>query len=150
MPTSSKRILISADHGLAIIYFLQSDVVPTLLNAGIEVILLTDDAILEQIAARFAQPGLSLVGLRLAQANAYQENSAREIQWWLGYLRRVGSSNRINTEAMDSYIRQVEVEQPFPRRLFLPPARVIIGLLRRSRRARKALVNWQMRYNPRL
>jgi hypothetical protein len=39
----SKRIFISADHGMAIIYFLQSDVVPTLINAGVQVILLTDD-----------------------------------------------------------------------------------------------------------
>ncbi len=35
LPTMSKRIFISADHGMAIIYFLQSDVVPTLLNAGV-------------------------------------------------------------------------------------------------------------------
>ena len=49
----TKRIFISADHGMAIIYFLQSDVIPTLLNAGIEVILLTDDAIVAQLASRF-------------------------------------------------------------------------------------------------
>jgi hypothetical protein len=30
----SKRIFISADHGMAIIYFLQSDIVPTLLVAS--------------------------------------------------------------------------------------------------------------------
>ena len=33
-----KSIFISADHGLAIVYFLQSDVVPTLLEAGVEVV----------------------------------------------------------------------------------------------------------------
>ncbi|HET7145202.1 MAG TPA: hypothetical protein VFI68_14380 [Anaerolineales bacterium] len=38
----SKHIFISADHGMAIIYFLQSDVVPTLLAAGVEIIVLTD------------------------------------------------------------------------------------------------------------
>ena len=37
----TKRIFISADHGMAIIYFLQSDVIPTLLNAGVDVILPT-------------------------------------------------------------------------------------------------------------
>jgi len=30
-----RRIFISADHGMAIIYFLQSDVVSTLLEAGV-------------------------------------------------------------------------------------------------------------------
>ena len=38
-----KRIFISADHGLAVIYFLQSDLVPSLLNAGVEIVILTDD-----------------------------------------------------------------------------------------------------------
>jgi hypothetical protein len=32
----TKRIFISADHGLAVIYFLQSDVLPTLLESGVK------------------------------------------------------------------------------------------------------------------
>jgi len=48
----TKRIFISADHGTSVIYFLQSDVVPTLLDAGVEVILLTDEAIVTQLATR--------------------------------------------------------------------------------------------------
>jgi len=47
---STKRIFISADHGLAIVYFLQSDVVSDLLNAGIEIVLLTDDGLKERIS----------------------------------------------------------------------------------------------------
>ena len=47
MPT--KRIFISADHGLAMIYFLQTDVLPTLAGESIEVVLLTDDALIEKI-----------------------------------------------------------------------------------------------------
>ena len=48
---------IAADHGLAIIYFLQSDVVTTLLAAGVEIVLLTDDETKNKIAARFSRPG---------------------------------------------------------------------------------------------
>jgi hypothetical protein len=62
----TKRIFISADHGMAIIYFLQSDVVPTLLaarspqgDAGVEVVLLTDDDTKDKISQRFARPGLA-------------------------------------------------------------------------------------------
>ena len=50
----SKKVFISADHGMAIIYFLQSDVVPTLLDAGVEILVLTDDETKEKIARRFA------------------------------------------------------------------------------------------------
>ncbi|MCL4259255.1 MAG: hypothetical protein KJZ52_01395, partial [Anaerolineales bacterium] len=98
-----KRIFISADHGMAIIYFLQSDVVSTLLNAGVEVVLLTDDDTREKIAQRFARDGLIFEGLRLKQANDYAREVSPRMQWLLAYLRRVGGSRRINTEAMDSH-----------------------------------------------
>src|SRR4030042_353721 len=143
---SPRRIFISADHGLAIVYFLQSDVVPTLLEAGRELVSLTDGALTTQIQNRFGRPGLIIEGLQLDQANAYAKRVDPEIQWWLQTLRRVGSSNRINTQAMDSYIDQIAVEEGWKRRLFMPVGRAIISLLRRSRRARQSLVTLQMRY----
>ena len=51
----SKKLFISADKGTAIIYFLQSDVVPTLLEVGVEVVMLTDDETKDRIAQRFAR-----------------------------------------------------------------------------------------------
>ncbi|MEW6566789.1 MAG: hypothetical protein AB1449_01200 [Chloroflexota bacterium] len=147
---ASRRIFVSADHGLAIVYFLQSDVCPTLLDSGVEVVLLTDDGLVSQIERRFGRPGLIVEGLRLKQARRYLEQEWPEVQWWLHFLRRVGSSNRINTEAMDSYIDQVAVEEPNRRRLLMPLAWMTIGLLRRSRRARRTLVNLQRRFTPHL
>ena len=47
----TKRIFISADHGLAVVYFLQSDVVASMLEAGVEVVLLTDDSLVDQWVA---------------------------------------------------------------------------------------------------
>jgi hypothetical protein len=142
------RVFISADHGLAIVYFIQSDVVSTLLEAGIEVILLTDDALKSQIQNRFGQPGLTVEGLRLDQTNAYAKRVDPELQWWLQTLRRVGSSNRINTQAMDCYVDQIAVEEGWKRRVFMPVGQSIIGLLRRSHRARQSLVKFQMHYDP--
>ena len=85
----TKRIFISADHGMAIIYFLQSDVVPTLLDAGVEVVVLTDDETKDKISERFSGGGLSsgaasatyrnprltFEGLRLKRANDYAKKS---------------------------------------------------------------------------
>jgi hypothetical protein len=144
----NQRVFISADHGLAIVYFLQSDLVPSLLKAGVEVVLLTDDALREQITARFGQPGLTIEGLRLKQAQDYARKHHKEAQWWLHYLRRVGSSNRINTEAMDSYTYEVKAEEGRRRTYLMPLADAAIALLRRSRTARRSLVGLQMRYNP--
>lgn len=146
----SKRIFISADHGLAIVYFLQSDVVPTLLEAGMDVVLLTDDALCEQISRRFGRPGLTIEGLRIRRAQSYYQKSFGEAQWWLNYLRRVGSSNRINTEAMDSYTKEVEAEEGRRRTYLLPFGKAAIAALRRSRAARRSLLSAQQVFTPKI
>jgi len=148
MPEKQKTIFISADHGLAIIYFLQSDLVDTLLKNGIRVVLLTDDNLLEEIRNRFGKPGLIVEGLRYKTCAEYAKNYHSGLQWWSNYLRRVGTSKRINTEAMDSYTRQVEAEIQGRQRLMIPVARTLVALLRHSQASRQYLVRWQMRFDP--
>ncbi len=145
----TKKIFISADHGMAIIYFLQSDVVSTLLDAGVEVVVLTDDDTKEKIAQRFARPGLTFEGLRLKQANEYAKNVSPRLQSLLIYLRRVGGSRRINTEAMDSHIWEVWGENGWKFRLGIwIPSALMILLLRNFSFARKWLVRIQNRFTP--
>jgi len=144
----TKRVFISADHGLAIVYFLQSEVVSTLINAGIEVVLLTDDGLKDKISERFGQPGLTIEGLRFEQARAYQNNFRPSVQWWVAFLRRVGSSDKINTEAMDSHIRQVQVEAEGLRIPLFPLMRFVVWLMRRSRWLRQMVVAYQNKFTP--
>ncbi|MBM3126373.1 MAG: hypothetical protein FJZ87_15110 [Chloroflexi bacterium] len=163
------RIFISADHGTAIIYFLQSDVVPTLLGAGVEVVVLTDDDTKEKIQGRFSdlaaryssaynrpsstvhRPPLTFEGLRLNQANDYAKRINPRLQWLLAYLRRVGGSRRINTEAMDSHIWEVWAENGWKFRLGIwIPSALMILLLRNFSWARKLLVRMQNRFTPNL
>src|SRR5512145_2363844 len=145
----AKKIFISADHGMAIIYFLQSDVIPTLLAAGVEVVLLTDDEIQSQISNRFGCPGLTIEGLRLKQANTYASKFRPRLQWLLAFLRRVGGSWRINTEAMDSHIWEVWIENSWKFRLGVwMPAALAILILRTFAFARKFLVRTQSRFIP--
>jgi hypothetical protein len=143
-------LFICADHGLAVIYFLQSEVLPTLLEAGAQVVVLTDDALVNDIRNKFDRPGLIVEGLRIKQASQYATRVNPELQWWLGFLRRVGSSWRINTEAQDAYVAQVAVEEGWKRRLWMPLARLYIQGLRRSRRLRQGLTDFQKRYTPAL
>ncbi len=146
--TNAKKIFISADHGLAIVYFLQSDILATLLKAGVQVILLTDDALKEQIEQRFGQPGLTVEGLRLKQARQYFEQKDHSIQHWMHFLRWMGGSKRINTTAMDGHMRQMSVEASPRGKQVLPLIKVLTWVLRRSAWARKRLVNAQRRYTP--
>lgn len=92
---NSKRVFISADHGLAVVYFLQTDVLPTLLKAGIEVVLLTDDGLKEQIIARFGQPGLSVEGLRLDKARQYFETKDHSMQYWMHFCAGWAARSRL-------------------------------------------------------
>lgn len=146
--TDQKTIFICADHGLAIIYFLQSDVVKTLLENGIRVVLLTDDGLVDQIQQKFSQPGLIVEGLRQKACLKYEKEVQPTLQWWSNFVRRVGTSDRINTEAMDSYIRQVDSELTGHSRWPLPLAHGAIRVMRKSRQARQWLIDWQMRYTP--
>ena len=151
MPASpASCVFVVADHGLAVVYFLQSDVVSGILEGGHEVVVLTDDGLVEQLRRRFVGPRLHVEGLRLDQARRYAAHVSPEIQWWLGFLRRVGASRRINTRAMDSYVDQVAVEEPNRRRVWMPLAWLTIAMLRRSRAARRALVRAQTRFGPAL
>jgi len=145
---TSKRVFICADHGLALVYFLRSDVLATLLKAGVEVVLLTDDAIRSKIESGFGQPGLIIEGLRLAEARKYFQNESHTLQWWLDFLRRAGASQRINLQAVDSYIRQVEAEAHTRRRRQFPLIKGLTWGLRRSRLARKTVVDLQKRFTP--
>ncbi len=145
---TDKTIFISADHGLSIVYFLQTDVLPTLLESGARVVVLTDDGIRDQIAARFAQPNLIIEGLRFRQCREYFEKKDHSLQYWVHFLRWMGGSNRINTNAMDGHLRQMGHEASPRAKRLMPVIRGLTYLLRRSRLARQALVNFQRRYTP--
>jgi hypothetical protein len=143
-----QRIFISADHGLAVIYFLQSDVVPSLLDAGVEVVVLTDDALIEQVAARFGQVGMHVEGLRIANLRRYESTVSPTSQWWLHFLRRAGASNQINLEAVNGFMNQVEDEAHQRRKMLFPIMRVFVEMMRRSKMLRRLVVQAQNRYTP--
>lgn len=142
-----KRIFVSADHGLAIVYFLQSDVLSALLAPGNEVVLFTDDALVDRIREQFGRPGLVVEGLRLAKAQEYFRKVSPARQWWLDFLRRAGASNRINLEAVESYVSQVKAEANPRRKILFPFIQIIVAILRRSRSARRALLRAQSRFS---
>jgi len=131
-----------------VVYFLQSDVVPTLLSVGVDVVLLTDDGLQEQITKRFGQPGLTVKGLRLNLARKYFEEYKHTWQYWLHFLRWMGGSNRINTNAMDGHMRQMSYESSRRGKLMMPLIKAATFILRRSRLARQALVRSQLRFTP--
>jgi hypothetical protein len=144
----NKRVFIIADHGLAIFYFLQSDVVSTLIGQDIEVILLTADESVDAINARFGRPGLIIERLQTDKINAYVANTQPMLQWWLDFLRRAGAAEGTNLAAVDTYIQHVKSEAHARRKRLLPMMELFVKLMRRSRIVREALVRFQNRFTP--
>ena len=139
----TRRVFIIADHGLSVIYFLQSEVVSTLLKAGVDVILFTDDEARPIIEERFHQHGLTFEGLRLKECQKYFKSVNPVLQRWLDLLRWVGGSNRINTTAMDGNYHLVTAGYTGYSRFALPFLRAIIWTMRRARWARRLIVRAQ-------
>lgn len=148
MTPNKPCIFIVADHGLALVYFLQTDVISTLLAGGIDVVLLTDDGLKDHIQQKFGQPGLTVEGLRLKAARQYFENTAHSAQYWLHFLRWMGGSDRINCEAMNGHLRQMQHETSTGGKLLMPFIRLAVAVLRKSKAARQLLVKAQQRYTP--
>ncbi|PKO01385.1 MAG: hypothetical protein CVU43_13215 [Chloroflexi bacterium HGW-Chloroflexi-5] len=148
MTEAQKSVFISADHGLAIIYFLQSDVVKTLVEKDVRVVVLTDDGLVDQLRSRFGMPGMIVEGLRFKACSKYASQVSPGLQYWSNFVRRVGTSNRINTEAMDSHIMQVDAEAQGSQKIVVALAKMVISLMRHSKAARQCLVKWQMRFTP--
>ena len=144
----SNSIFIIADHGLALIYFLQSELVPTMLKAGVEIIFFSDDESLPAIEARFRQPGLLFEGFRTKECEHYFQTVDPFIQRCLQMLRWVGGSKRINVTALDGNYQLMAKGFTGRGRFALPVLRAIIWLMRRWRPLRRWIVRLQQRYTP--
>ena len=142
----TKRVLISADHGLALIYFLQSDVITTLIEAGVEVVLLTPGGLIEKINQRFGREGLIIADLRLDEAEKFSQTVSPSAQWWLNFFRRAGPSAKMNPETVNNYVNWVEHEARGMRRRIYPLVKAGVWILRHSRLARRWLVAKQNSY----
>ncbi len=144
----SKRVFICADHGLAVFYFLQSDIIPTLLEAGVEVVVLTEDASKDLIAEKYGRPAVAFEGLRLERVNQYTRRVSPTLQWWLDFLRRAGAASGTNLAVVDSYIQQVKSEAHARRRQLFPLMESVARLMRSSRAMRRLLRLAQRRFTP--
>ena len=149
MPINQKKIVfICADHGLAAFYFLQSDIIPLMLEAGVELVLLTEDATAGLIGERYGRPGLTVEGLRLDRVQKYTRGISPAFQWWLDFLRRAGAAGGTNLAVVDAYIEQVRSEAHARRRRLFPPMEAVARFMRRYYPARRLLMRQQRRFTP--
>ena len=94
-----------------------------MLASGVQVVLLTDEALLDKIQERFGQAGLVVDSLRLEQARQYFQSEHNSQQWWLDFLRRASASRRMNLETVNNYVNWVKTEAPAKRKAIFPLVR---------------------------
>ncbi|HWQ84013.1 MAG TPA: CDP-glycerol glycerophosphotransferase family protein [Anaerolineales bacterium] len=145
---TSKTVFISADHGLAVFYFMQSQIIPILREAGVNVVVLTDDQSVDLLCERYSEPGLIIEGLRLDQVQRYTRTVSPSTQWWLDFFRRAGAAPGANLAVVEHYIRQVKGESHSRRRMLFPLMEGIARTMRTSPAARRMLQRTQMHYAP--
>lgn len=146
-----KTIFICADHGLAIVYFLQTDVIKTILARGFRVVVLTDDGVTDKMREKFGALGgenLLFEGLRLDRAKQYSQEVGRKRQYWDHFIRWMGGSDRVNTNAIDSHMRQMAFETSIGGKVILPFVRAKVALMRKCASLRKRHVRSQMDFTP--
>lgn len=143
-----KRIFLIADHGLALIYFLQSDFSATLLKAGVEVVLITDDDALPAISKGYSQPNMTFEGIRAKACESYYISVFPAIQRWLYVLRWVGGSKRVNVKAIDGNYHLITTGISGRTRLMIPIINSLVWMMRRSRLVRKLIVAAQYCFTP--
>jgi hypothetical protein len=146
----TRHVFIIADHGLALIYYLQSDILSMLLKAGLEVVLFTDEESIPALQERFGQPGLIFEGIRLKECVSYFKTVDPFIQRCLDMLRWVGGSKRINVVALNGNYQLQARSFSGKGRYVLPVLRLLIWLMRRSRTLRRFVVGLQRRYTPQI
>lgn len=146
--SNPKTIFICADHGLALVYFLQTDVIRTILDRGFRVVVLTDDGVTDKIRERFGSKRLLFEGLRLKKAKAYSHSVHQRMQYWNHFIRWMGGSDRVNTTAIDSHMRQMTFETSRGGKLILPFVKAKVALMRKSALIRKQHVKAQQKFTP--
>ncbi len=143
-----KTVFISADHGLAIVYFLQSRLIDHLLKDGVKVVLLTDDHVIDPLKEKYSAPNLFFESLRLEKCTEYFKKNSYRTQFWLHFLRWVGGSKRINTNAIDSHFKQMQFEASTNEKKWFFLIKFFVFILRRSALARKLLNRLQKGFTP--
>jgi len=134
LPT--KTILLVLDHGLALAYFLETDLVNLLAEKDARLVLLVAEAMLPLLREKYSNPRIIFESVRDKQALRYQKSHYAGLQELFDHVRRASASRRVPLTYVDTHRRRREMEARGRRKIVLPFLRPLIGLLRRSRLAR--------------
>ncbi len=133
-----KTIFVVLDHGLALAYFLQTDLTRMLLEReDVRIVFLVQDAVLPLIQKEFSHPNVTFESMRDGQAGQYAATHLAGVQELFDYVRRTSASPKVPLTYVDTHRQRKEYEALGRRKRVLLALRPVIRTLRRSRAARR-------------
>lgn len=146
-----KTMMISVDHGLALAYFLQTELSEVLLDKGARLVFLVQDELLPLLRERYRETQrVVFESLREREAARYQNTHHSRWQSVIEYLRTTSADPRVPITYVDTHRQRSEYEARGKRRYLLMALRPVIGLLRHSKTARCCLKRAQNMFTPQI
>lgn len=140
MAGSAPTVFLVVHQGFAARYLLRTDILTTLKEAGCRVVVLAPED--SGLADEFADEQVVIEPLRVPPKRAGQRSM---LWWWTLHLRNFAIANGHRTRALrekaERFTARHMAGQPIEQRIF----RVVIHLLWRSRRLRRALLALELR-----
>jgi hypothetical protein len=139
-----KTIVIVIDNGLALAYFLYTDLAKKLLDKNVRLVFLVQDELLPKLRQDYeGTPNLVFESLREDQLARYQKTYRPRLQELLEYIRGASASPRIPLTYVDTHRKRKITEASGRWKLVLQLSQPIISLLRSSKAARKLFQRFQ-------
>lgn len=139
-----KTVLVLIDHGLALAYFLYTDLAKSLCERNVRLVFLVQDDLLSKLRTDFASlPHAVFESLREDRLIQYQRTVRPRLQELFEYIRGASASPRIPLTYVDTHRRRKLSEARGRWKLALQLAQPIIFVLRSSRLARRFFMYMQ-------
>lgn len=136
-----KTVFACLDTGLALAYFLETDLSKLLTRDGVRLVILVKQAYLSTCKENYTQPNVIFESMRDAEAERYRQSHRRRLHVWMEHVRRASASRAIPLTYVDTHRKRRE-SLAAPRQKFVSMLlRPVIGVLRRSRVARRLFVD---------
>ncbi|MBN2047377.1 MAG: hypothetical protein JW750_06010 [Anaerolineaceae bacterium] len=131
-----KTVFLVLDHGLGLGYFFETDITKNLLEQGVRVVFLVQDAMLPHVRKKINHPNVFFESMRDGQVRAYQQQHHPGIFELIEHVRRTSGKYTIPLTYMDTNRRRKEYEAKGRRKQILKLLRPIIYANRYSRLSR--------------
>jgi hypothetical protein len=140
-----KTILIFIDHGLALAYFLYTDLIYKLLKGNNRLVFLVQDELLEKLRRDYTHlPNVVFESMREGDLLHYQHTYRPHLQEIFEYIRGASASPRIPLTYVDTHRKRKITEAVGKWKVALKIVQPLIFLLRYSRLARKIFLKIQV------